>query len=44
MLGRHLADLSHLDSSLLVHFFVLDDLLVGERDENLRCLARRLLK
>ena len=44
LLGRHLADLSHLDSPLLVHLFVLDDLLVGERDQDLRCLARRLLK
>ena len=44
LLGCHLADLSHLDSSLLVYFFVLDDLLVGERDKDLRCLARRLLK
>ena len=44
LLGRHLTDLSHLDSPLLVHLFILDDLLVGERDEDLRCLARRLLK
>ena len=44
LLGRHLTDLSHLDSSLLVHLLELDDLFVGERDENLWCLARLALK
>ena len=44
LLCGHLVDLSQLDSSLLVYLFELDNLLVGERDENLRWLAWRLLK
>lgn len=44
LLGRHLIKLSQLNSSLLIHLFELYDLLIGKRNENLRCLPWRLLK
>ena len=43
LMSRHLIELSQLHSSLLVQLLKLDDLLVGDRDEDLRRLAGRLL-